>query len=153
MSELLHFDDLPVGTTFDLGAFTVSEDEIIAFARQFDPQPFHIDPVAAAQTPYRGVIASGWHTGSLSMRLLVDGLLSRCVALGSPGVDAMRFLLPVRPGDTIRVRCSVTSARPSASKADRGILSVRSEASNQEGFLVFTMDALVILLRRTTATT
>lgn len=152
MSDLLYYEDLPVGARFDLGNFGASEEEIIALARQYDPQPFHVDPAAAAQSPYGGVIASGWQTGVLAMRLLVDGLLLRCAALGSPGVDSMRFLLPVRPGDTIRVQCTIVDARPSASKADRGVLTLRSEGSNQHGLLVFSMEAKVIFRRRPTAT-
>ncbi len=114
-------------------ASSVSEAEIISFAKQFDPQPFHVDPGAAAAGPFGGLIASGWHTVALVMRQLVDHYLSAAASLGSPGVDELRWPHPVRPGDTLRVRATVVEARRSQSKPDRGIMKTALEAVNQDG--------------------
>ena len=119
--------------TYDCGSFSVSEDEIISFAKQFDPQPFHVDPEAAARGPFGGLIASGWHTAALVMRQLVDNYLPAEASLGSPGLDEMRWPDPVRPGDTLRVRATVVEARRSLSKPDRGIIKTMIEAVNQDG--------------------
>lgn len=142
------FDDLLPGATFDLGSANVSEGEITAFAREFDPQPFHVDPVAASTGPFGGVVASGWHTCAVVMRLLVDGLLLDVVGAGSPGIDLIRFRHPVRPGDTLHAHASVIAARPSESKPDRGVITLRVEAYNQDAQRVLVMDALTIVLKR-----
>jgi len=130
---LRHFDDYLPGASCDCGSVSVSEVEIISFATQFDPQPFHVDPEAAARGPFGGLIASGWHTAALVMRQIVDHYLSAEASLGSPGLDEMRWPEPVRPGDTLRVRVAVVEARRSASKPDRGILKSLIEAVNQDG--------------------
>jgi acyl dehydratase len=130
---LRYFDDYVPGTTYDCGSVEVSEAEIISFAKQFDPQPFHVDPGAAAAGPFGGLIASGWHTVALVMRQLVDHYLSVAASLGSPGVDELRWPHPVRPGDTLRVRATVVEARRSQSKPDRGIMKTAIEAVNQDG--------------------
>lgn len=140
-------EDFAVGNAFDLGAITVSEAEIVEFARRFDPQPFHIDPAAAAQSVYGGVIASGWHTCALLMRLLVEGLLRATDTLGSPGVDTLRWLRPLRPGDTLRGRAVVAAVRPSESKPDRGVLTLHLEAYNQAGDLLLAMDGVNFVRR------
>jgi acyl dehydratase len=127
------FDDYVPGTTHDCGSVSVSRAEIISFATQFDPQPFHVDPEAAARGPYGGLIASGWHTAALVMRQLVDHYLSAEASLGSPGLDEIRWPDPVRPGDTLRVRATVSEARRSQSKPDRGIMKTVVEAVNQDG--------------------
>ncbi len=145
--SLLCFDDFTLGQSFDLGATTVSEAEIIAFARQFDPQPFHLDPDAAARTPFGGVVASGWHTASLCMRLLVDGLLCRTATLGSPGIDALRWLRPLRPGDTLRLTVSISAMRQSESKPDRGVVTLHMEAYNQDDQLLLTMEGVNFVRR------
>jgi acyl dehydratase len=132
-----YFDDYVPGTTYDCGSVEVSEAEIISFAKQFDPQPFHVDPEAAAAGPFGGLIASGWHTTALVMRQLVDHYLSAAASLGSPGVDELRWPYPVRPGDTLRVRATVVEARRSASKPDRGIMKTVLEAVNQDDQTVF----------------
>jgi len=130
---LRYFDDYLPGATYDCGSFSVSEDEIISFAKQFDPQPFHVDPEAAARGPFGGLIASGWHTAALVMRQLVDHYLSAQASLGSPGLDEMRWPDPVRPGDTLRVRATVAEVRRSLSRPDRGIMKTVIEAVNQDG--------------------
>jgi acyl dehydratase len=130
---LKYFDDYVPGTTHDCGSVSVSQAEIISFATQFDPQPFHVDPEAAARGPYGGLIASGWHTAALTMRQLVDHYLSAETSLGSPGMDEIRWLGPVRPDDTLRVQATVLEARRSQSKPDRGIIKTVIEAVNQDG--------------------
>lgn len=138
--ERIYFDDFNPGMEFDLGSRTVTEEEILRFARKFDPQAIHIDPEAAKKSPYGGLIASGWHTASLVMKMFVDNLLNtRAPSLASPGVDELRWLKPVRPGDTISVKVIVESTRPSASKPDRGLVFVRHEVTNQHGELALSM--------------
>jgi acyl dehydratase len=127
------FEDYAPGMTRDCGSVSVDQAEIISFARQFDPQPFHVDPVAAAEGPFGGLIASGWHTAGLVMRLIVDNYVSAESGLGSVGLDELRWPNPVRPGDTLRVRVTVLEARRSQSKPDRGILKTLIEAENQDG--------------------
>ncbi len=143
----LYLEDFTVSQRFELGEITVSEAEIIAFARQFDPQPFHIDPSAAAQSPFGGVVASGWHTAALCMRLLVDGLVGRTATLGSPGIDTLRWLRPLRPGDTLHLRAVVSGVRPSESKPDRGVLTLHMEAYNQHSEVVISMEGVNFVRR------
>jgi acyl dehydratase len=126
----------------------VTRDEIVAFAREFDPQPFHIDEAAAAHTIYKGLIASGWHTIAIYMRLMWDSYLKDTMSLGSPGVDEVRWLKPVRPGDTLRARFTVLEAAPSRSKPDRGIVRSLSEVFNQHGEVVMTLRGLGMFGRR-----
>lgn len=146
--QTAYFEDFAVGDTLELGSVTVSEDEIIEFARAYDPQPFHIDPNAAAHSIFGGLIASGWHTCALTMRLMVDGLLSKAASLGSPGVDQIRWQRPVRPGDTLTARATVLEVRPSQSKPDRGSMRIRTEVTNQEGETVMWMESIGIMGRR-----
>jgi len=147
MTEL-YLDDFAAEQVYQLGEYTFSKDEILRFANDFDPQPFHIDEAAAAQSNYGGMIASGWHTGSVFMRLLVDGLLHKCAGMGSPGVDEMRWLAPVRPGDTLSARLEVDEVRPSKSKNDRGFVITRGVMTNQDGAEVFSLKAPFMLRRR-----
>ena len=147
----LYFEDLTLGRVFELGAVEVSADEIIEFATRFDPQPFHIDPVAAADTMFGGIIASGWHTCSMCMRLLVDGLLSGSTSLGSPGMEQIRWLAPVRPGDRLTARSTVEDTRPSSSKPDRGTVTLLTEMHNQDGVVVMTMRGMGMYSRRPTS--
>jgi acyl dehydratase len=142
---LRYFDDYVPGATHDCGSVAVSEAEIISFAKQFDPQPFHVDPETAARGPFGGLIASGWHTAVLVMRQLVDHYLSEEASLGSPGLDEMRWPYPVRPGDTLRVRATVLEARRSLSKPDRGIIKTVIEAVNQDGRTVIRATAINFL--------
>jgi acyl dehydratase len=143
-----YFDDLAIGSTVDLGTTSVSEEEILRFAREFDPQPFHIDPVAAEQSIFGGIIASGWHTCSLTMRLLVDGLLANSSSLGSPGIEQIRWVKPVRPGDTLHAVLTVKDIRHSQSKPDRGTALMRIEVTNQAGELVMWMESFGMFAKR-----
>lgn len=147
----LYFEDFHAGQVIDLGSCQVSEDEIIAFARQFDPQPFHVDREAAKDSIFGGLVASGWHTCSLLMSRLVAGLLARSVSLGSPGVDELRWIKPVRPGDTLSMRMTVLETIPSKSKPDRGVLRSEYECSNQHGEVVLRMKTLGMFGRRPAA--
>ncbi len=125
-----------MGEIIDLGSLMVSESEIIAFARQYDPQPMHVDPNSASFTIYGGLIASGWHTGALFMRLLVTNLISKTSSMGSPGMEDLRWPLPVRPGDTLSAQIEVLEMRVSNSRPSMGIVRWRGEVRNQEGRLV-----------------
>ncbi|KII00260.1 acyl dehydratase [Streptomonospora alba] len=140
-------EDYAVGEVVDCGEIAVSEDEIVEFAGRYDPQPFHIDPDAAAEGPFGGLIASGWHTTALMMRLYVEHYLSPRASLGGPGVDELRWTEPVRPGDTLSMRAGVVESRPSSSKPDRGLLRTRVELFNQHGRKVF--HAVVLNMLRT----
>jgi acyl dehydratase len=127
---------------------TVKRDEIVRFAAQFDPQPFHMDEAAAAHSLYGGLIASGWHTAALMMRMYSDHYLSHLATLVSPGVDELRWLLPVRPGDELSLRVTVLEARPSRTKPDRGIVRSAVEVLNQRGEVAMTATAINFFLRR-----
>ena len=121
MSSIKHtFDTLAPGDVLDLGSRQVTAAEIVAFARDFDPQPFHLDPAAAEASIFGGIVASGWHTCALTMRLLVDGFLSHTHSMGSPGVEQIRWLHPVRPDDTLTARIRVLEKQPSQSRPERG---------------------------------
>jgi acyl dehydratase len=143
-----YFEDYTAGHVYELGTVTVSEAEIIDFARQFDPQYFHIDPEKAKSSRFGGIIASGWHTIGVTMRLYVDHYLSHVASLASPGIDEVRWPNPVRPGDILKVRVSVLEARPSRTKPDRGVVRARIEASNQRDEQVLSMIGISILGRR-----
>lgn len=143
-----YFEDYRPGTVVDCGSFTLSEAEIIAFARQYDPQPFHVDPVAAKDGPFGGLIASGWHTTSTMMRHLVDHYVSPESSIGSPGMDNIRWPRPVRPGDTLRVRATVVEARRSSSKPDRGIVTTLAEVLTSDGDVAMQVTANNFILLR-----
>ena len=142
------FEDFGVGDVIELGSHHITKEAVVAFARQFDPQTFHLDEEAARQTIYGGLIASGWHTGSLMMRLLYEGAVRHTVSLGSPGIDEMRWLRPVRPGDTLSARMTVIQCDPSRSKPDRGIVRSLLEMRNQHGEVVMTIKGMSLLGRR-----
>ncbi len=146
--EKRYFEDYVPGSVHEFGPVKVEEAEIIEFARRYDPQPFHIDPEAAKDSIYGGLIASGWHTASLMMRVLVDHYLSHVASLGSPGVDELRWLKPVRPGDELTVRVTVLETRRSRSKPDRGIVRSFVEVLNQKGEVVMSLKAVNFLLCR-----
>lgn len=149
MSEVeWYFEDFEVGKTIEVGQRSVTEEEIIAFAKQFDPQPFHVDKEAAAKSIYGGIIASGWHTCSMMMRMMVDSIVSSASSLGSPGLDEVRWLKPVRGGDSLTVSTTVLEAKPSASKPDRGVVLTVWEARNQHGEMVATVKGKGMYLRR-----
>lgn len=148
MRHQWYFEDFHPGQEIDLGERRVSEEEIIAFARQFDPQPFHIDREAAGASIYGGVIASGWHTCSLMMRMVVDGLMGSSASMGSPGLDGVRWLRPLRAGDTLRVRYLTTQVKASGSKPDRGVVWSKWTATNQHGEEICTIDGMGMFGRR-----
>jgi acyl dehydratase len=135
----LYFEDFEPGQVLELGSHLVTEDEIVSFAREFDPQPFHVDPDAAAESIFGGLIASGWHTNAMWMRLYVDSMLGRAASMGSPGVEELRWLAPVRPGDMLSGRLTVLEATPSERRPDRGTIRSRGEMVNQDGVVVMTM--------------
>jgi acyl dehydratase len=135
----LTFEDFEPGRVFELGAREVTEEEIVAFAREWDPQPFHVDPEAAQESIFGGLIASGWHTGAMWMRLYVDSVLVGAAGMGSPGIEELRWLAPVRPGDTLEGRLTVLEATPSERRPDRGTIRIRGEMINQDGVIVMSM--------------
>src|SRR5215210_2059874 len=135
----LFFEDFEAGQVIELGSHEVSEEEILDFARRWDPQPFHVDPAAARDSVFGGLIASGWHTGAMWMRLYVDSLLGAASSRGSPGVEELRWLAPVRPGDTLSGRLTVLGTTPSERLADRGTVRIRGEMVNQDGVTVMSM--------------
>lgn len=132
------FEDYTAGEMHEFGSHAMTEAEIIAFAEQWDPQSFHTDPEAAKGSAFGGLIASGWHTTCVMMRLLARNWISPRASMGSPGVDEVRWLRPVRPGDELRVRVTVEKVRRSASKPDRGIVFQKTEVLNQDGAVVMT---------------
>lgn len=142
------FEDYVAGAVHELGRITVEAEEVQAFARQFDPQPFHTDPQSAAQTNFGGLIASGWHTGSMMMRLLALNYLSPESSLGSPGIEELRWPRPVRPGDVLTVRVTVVDTRVSKSRPDRGIVRSLIEVLNQNGEIVMTANPANLVLCR-----
>ncbi len=137
-----YFEDYVAGSVHEFGSIKVEEDDIIAFAKRFDPQIFHVDPDAAKDSGYNGLIASGWHTGALMMRLFADHYLSHVASLGSPGVDELRWLNPVRPGDRISIRVTVLETKQSRSKPDRGIVRSFIEVMNQDHDVVMDLKAV-----------
>jgi acyl dehydratase len=147
VSKPRYFEDYVVGAVFEFGSITVTEPEIIAFARQFDPQTMHTDPEAAANGATGGLIASGWHTIALMMRMYAEHFLPEN-GLPAPGVDELRWLRPVRPGDTIRMRVTIKEARISRSKPDRGIIRPFSEVLNQRDEVVLTLLPINLVRRR-----
>jgi len=143
-----YFDDFKVGDKFTTATKTVTEEMIVEFAKVYDPQLFHIDPAAAQQTHFGGLIASGFQTLALGFRLIWDtGVFAAC-SMGSPGFDELRWLKPVRPGDTLRVEMEVTESRPSRSKPDRGIMRAAYRYVNQNGDAVLTFNSMHLLRRR-----
>jgi acyl dehydratase len=145
-----YFEDYIEGDIHTFGSIAVEADEIVSFAKRFDPQSFHVDSEAAKRTPYGGLIASGWHTGGLMMRLLFEHYLTHVASLGSPGIDELRWLKPVRPGDELSLRVTVLKAVPSRSKPDRGVVTSLVEVFNQSNEVVMTLKAVNLILRRPT---
>jgi acyl dehydratase len=137
---MIWWEDFKVGEHSEMGRHTFSAEEIVAFAKQFDPQPFHTDPQAARASAFGGLIASGWHTCAVGMRLMVDQYIGRTVSLGSPGIEDIRWLKPVRAGDTLTYSRTVTESRASTSRAGVGLVKHRWEAVNQAGETVLTME-------------
>jgi acyl dehydratase len=139
------FEAVEVGTTREFGSYEVTREEIIAFAEQYDPQPFHTDPEAAGESMFGTLVASGWHTGSITMRILVDHYLSDSGAMGSPGLEGLRWKKPVRPGDVLSVEVEVTDKE--VWDEERGVVQNHVTTSNDEGQAVMTMDSLVLFPR------
>jgi acyl dehydratase len=148
---LRYFEDYAPGSMYECGTIGIDQASIIAFAKEFDPQPFHVDPAAAAAGPFGGLIASGWHTAALTMRLLVENYLSAEASLGGAGADEIRWPYPVRPGDTLRVRATVVESRRSLSRPDRGIIKTLAETVNQDGRTVIRCTAINFLRVRPVA--
>jgi acyl dehydratase len=145
------WEDFQPGTVLRTGSYEVTKEEIIEFARRFDPQRFHVDEEAAKQTMFGGLIASGWMTGSISMRLMCDAYLLDSASLGSPGMESLKWLKPVRPGDVLTVRVTVLEARPMNSKPDVGLALSRMETLNQREEVVMQMEAWGMYRRRSPA--
>ena len=146
--ERRYFEDYVTDSVHEFGSIVVERDEVIAFARRFDPQVFHTDPELAKRTIYGGLIASGWHTAGLMMRLFADHYLSKVASLGSPGIDELRWKVPVRPGDELSIRVTVLETKRSHSKPDRGIVSSFIEVMNQNREVVMSMKAINLFLCR-----
>jgi acyl dehydratase len=145
------FEDYVPGLTYEYGSVAVTEAEVLEFARRWDPQAMHTDPVRAAAGAFGGLIASGWHTSALMMRLLATHYLSSVASLASPGIDELRWIKPVRPGDELRIRVTTVSAARSRSKPDRGLVRSFVEVLNQRDEVVMTMTGMVLLRCRTAA--
>ena len=145
----LYFEDFVVGRTDEFGDYAVTREEIVAFAEQYDPQPFHLDDKAAEKSLFGKLCASGWHTCAMMMRMLVDRMdEQRSASLGSPGVEALRWLKPVFPGDRLRVRMTVEAAVPSKSRPAVGVVTTRNEVLNQQDEPVMTMQSTIFFARR-----
>jgi acyl dehydratase len=143
-----YFEDYVEGDVHRFGSVLVDADEIVAFAKRYDPQSFHTDPEAAKQTQFGGLIASGWHTCGLMMRLYTEHYLTHVASLASPGIDELRWLKPVRPGDRLSVQVTVLKAAPSKSKPDRGAVTSFIEVFNQADEAVMSMKVVNIIARR-----
>ncbi|WP_101296778.1 MaoC family dehydratase [Halegenticoccus soli] len=144
----LHFEDVREGEIRELGSYRVSKDEMVAFAQRYDPQPIHVDESAAEASIYGGIIASGWYTAGVCMRLLVDGFLIDAASMGSFGLDELRWRAPVRPDDVISVRNEIVDARESTSRDDRGYVKNELTARNQDREEVLSWTATNIFLRK-----
>ncbi len=143
-----YWEDFPVGTVLEFGGVTMTREEIVRFAREFDPQPFHVDEDAARRSPFGGLIASGWHTANVAMRMWCDAYLLDTASVGSPGVEKLHWKKPVRPGDTLRLRLKVLEARPLASKPGLGLFKSSWNVLNQAGDVVMEMEGFTMLRRR-----
>jgi acyl dehydratase len=143
-----YFEDFEPGLELSFGPHTVTRAEIVAFAAEFDPQPFHLDEAAAADTLLGGLAASGWHTCALFMRMMYDGWLSGTACMGSPGIDSLKWMQPVRPGDVLAGRSIVLETRASKSRPDRGFVQFRHEVTNARGEPVMVTQNPIMFGRR-----
>ena len=146
---MLYWEDLDVGSKTEFGSYDVTREEVLEFARKYDPQPFHLSDEAAAKTHFGRIAASGWHTAAMTMRVIVDALTRQPQAgLGSPGVDELRWLRPVYPGDTLNVRGEIIEKTPSRSKPGLGTIRTKTTVTNQDGVDVMQYTAIVLMQRR-----
>jgi acyl dehydratase len=144
----IFWEDLPVGHVREFGAYAVTREAVLAFAREFDPQPFHLDDAAAEASLFGRLAASGWHTCAMAMRIMCDGYLLDAASLGSPGIENLKWLKPVYPGDTLSVRLTVLEARPMASRPGIGLTRSHWDVLNQAGDVVQTMEGWGMFRRR-----
>lgn len=151
MALKYYWEDFAPGRVFETATRTLSEEDIVRFAREYDPQTYHTDAEAARRSPFGGLIASGWQTASLCMRMICDLYVLEAASLGSPGVDELRWVKPVRPGDTLRLKTTVLETRASMSRPDMGMVRHRSEVYNQHGELVMHMSGVGMFRRRSPA--
>ena len=147
----LYWEDFPAGHSMAFGAYPVTKEAVIDFAQRYDPQPFHVDEEAARGSLFGGLCASGWHTCAMAMRMMCDEYLLEAASLGSPGIDELRWLKPVFPGDTLGMRMEVLQARPMASRPQVGLVQTRWELHNQHGEPVMTMQGWGMFRRRPAA--
>jgi len=145
------WEDLPVGTTLEIGSVTVDRDEVLAFASKYDPQPFHLDEAAAAKSMFGKLSASGWHTCAMAMGLMVRNFLHHAASLGSPGLEQVKWLKPVYPGDVLTLRQRIVESRPMKSRPDVGLTRTLWEMFNQHGEQVLLMDGYGMFRRRAPA--
>ena len=148
MSGLLYFEDVNVGDTERFGHYEVTREEIIEYARQFDPQPFHLDDEAAKASPFGGLIASGWHTGAMLIRMLNDHSIPRAATTGALGFDDLKWVSPVRPGEVLSVETRVLEKTESRSRPEIGVVKVESRVANQHGELKMSLVSIVLYRRR-----
>ena len=146
--SLLHWEDFAAGSVARYGPRTITREEILAFAAEFDPQPMHADEEAARATMLGGLIASGWHTCALAMRMIADGFVLKSASMGSPGVEEARWLRPVRPGDSLTLRASVVETRPSGSRPGMGLIKFHYEMLDQSDNCVMTLVSTMMIARR-----
>lgn len=147
-TELLYWEDFPVGHVREFGAKQVTRDEVLRFAQEFDPQPFHLDEEAAAKTHFGSLSASGWHTCAIAMRMMCDEYLLKSASLGSPGIENLKWLKPVKPGDTLSMRLVALEARPMNSKPHIGLVKHQWSVLNQNGEAVMQMEGWGMFRRR-----
>jgi len=148
MKKMMYFEDLSIGQKIEIGPISISEQEIIEFAKKFDPQPFHIDAEKAKDSLFGGLCASGWHTCSLYMRMLYDGLLINLASLGSPGMNQIRWIKPLFPNETIKGELEILSKTPSRSKPNIGSMIINSRVFNSNNELIMTLESISIVKRR-----
>ena len=143
-----YFEDLIVGSKASFGNYPVTREDVVEFARKFDPQPFHLSDEAAAETHFGRLSASGWHTCALFMRMMFDGWLKESASMGAPGIDRLKWMRPVRPGDVLSGRSVVVDVRPSRSRPDRGFVHLRHEIVDARGDLVMLLEHPFMVTRR-----
>jgi acyl dehydratase len=143
-----YWEDFAVGEVIELGSCSITEAEVLAFARKYDPQPFHTDPEAARRSIFGGLIASGWHTGAMFIRMVVEHMTPVHATSGAMGFDDLKWIRPVRPGDVLSVESEIREKIESRSRPDRGTVKIESRIVTQRGEVVMSLVSLVIYLRR-----